>query len=67
MHQLIRINLKLPIDSHSQSFVSWIYEKANVIDVNYNDFILLDIECNTKISGKIISECKKLKGKINFN
>jgi hypothetical protein len=47
--------------------VSWIYEKANVIDVKYNDFILLDIECNTKIRGKIISESKKLKGKIKFN
>jgi len=64
--QLIRFNIKLPANSDSQSLVSWIYEKAHVLDVKYNDFISLEIECNANFRDKIISQSKKLKRKNNF-
>ena len=61
--QLVRFKLKLPVNTDSQSLVSWIYDKANIIDIKYNEFILLEIECNSNIKDRIISQSKKLKGK----
>jgi GTP-binding protein HflX len=62
--QLTRFKIKLPINSDSQSLISWIYDKTNVIDIDYGDYISLEIECNVKIKDKIISMSNKIKNKI---
>ncbi len=62
--QLIRFKIKLPVNADSQSLVSWIYDKANIIDIKYDEFIFLEIECNSNIRDRIISQSKKLKNKI---
>jgi hypothetical protein len=61
--QLTRFNITLPLNSDSQSLISWIYDKANVIEINYSDHISLEIECNLKIKDKIISMSDKIKNK----
>jgi GTP-binding protein HflX len=60
---LVRFEISLPVNKKSHSFVSWIYDKCNVIDISYNKSIKLDIECNIKIKNMIISRCKDLGGK----
>ena len=59
---LSRITLTIPNVSSAQSFISWLYEKTNVISISYNRNISIDVECNSKLKDKIISTCKKLKG-----
>ena len=59
--QISRFTIKLPLSSDSQSLVSWIYEKARVVDIKYNDLISIDIESSKKIKEKIISESNKIK------
>lgn len=60
--QLFKLKIKLPINTKSQSFISWIYEKASVLEISYNSFVTLEIECNNMVREKIISECKNLEG-----
>ncbi|UCF50064.1 MAG: GTPase HflX [Thermoplasmatales archaeon] len=60
--QLVRFKIKLPINKESQSFISWIYEKANVLDISYSDYVILKIDCNVSLSSKIIAKCKDLNG-----
>jgi len=60
--QLVRLKIKLPINTKSQSFISWIYEKASVLEISYDSFVTLEIECNNVVREKIISECRDLEG-----
>ncbi len=60
--QLVRFKIKLPINKESQSFISWIYEKANVLDISYSEDVILTIDCNFSIKSKIITKCKDLNG-----
>ena len=60
---LVRFEIILPVNEQSHSFVSWIYDKCNVIDVSYDKSIKLRIECNIKIKNMIISKCDDLGGK----
>lgn len=60
--QISHITLTLPNLSSAQSFISWLYEKTNVISISYGRNISLNIECNPKLRDKIISTCKKLNG-----
>jgi GTP-binding protein HflX len=65
--QLIRFMIKLPINDDTQSFISWIYDKAHVLDISYNDYISVSIESNIELHEKIISKCNKFEGSIVFN
>jgi len=60
--QLIKFKIKLPLNNETQSFVSWIYEKAHVLKISYNDYIEIHIESNIGLKEKIITKCKELKG-----
>ncbi|HEC89549.1 MAG TPA: HflX family GTPase, partial [Thermoplasmatales archaeon] len=60
--QLSHLSLTLPNTSSVQSFISWLYERANVLSISYDKDISIDVECNSKLKNKIISTCKKLKG-----
>lgn len=60
--QLVRFKIKLPLNEDTQSFISWIYEKAHVFDISYNDFVSISIECNAYLHDKIIAKCKDFDG-----
>jgi len=64
--KLVKFRIKLPINEKTLSFVSWIYNKANVYDVSYGDYVSLSIESNIKIRDKIISKCHLYNGYINY-
>jgi GTP-binding protein HflX len=60
--RLVKFCIKLPINEETQSFISWIYEKANVTEITYDEYVNLEVECNSILKSKIITKCKKLKG-----
>jgi GTP-binding protein HflX len=61
---LAKIKIRLPANEKTQSFVSWIYEKAHISDISYDDYITICVECNAMIKDKIISKCKDLQGSV---
>ena len=62
--QLATFKIRLPMSEKTQSFVSWIYEKAHVSEISYGDFVTLSVECNAKMHDKIVSKCQSLNGLI---
>jgi len=60
--KISQIKIRLPLNENTQSFVSWIYEKAHVLDVSYDENVTLYIECNIEIKEKILAKCKNLNG-----
>ena len=60
--RLVKITIKLPINEKTQSFISWIYEKAHVSEISYKEYITLSIKCNTKIKSMIVSKCEEFNG-----
>jgi len=61
---LVKMTLKLPINKDTQAFVSELYDKTGVTDINYKETITIKIECNAKIKDKILSKCNLLKGEV---
>lgn len=59
---LFRFSIKLPFDKKSQSLISWIYEKANVLDISYDDCIIVSVESDAGVKDKIVSRCNDLDG-----
>jgi len=57
--RLVKFKLKLPINNNSQSLISWIYDRALVLDISYNEYITITIECDSVLKDKIISKCNK--------
>ena len=57
-----RVRIRLPVNEKTQSFVSWIYEKAHVSDISYDDYVTISVECNQRIRNKIVSKCQDLHG-----
>jgi GTP-binding protein HflX len=62
--QLVRVTIKIPINDESQSFISWIYEKTHVINISYDEYATLSIECNIGLRDKIILKCNDINGMI---
>ncbi len=60
--RIVKYKIRLPFCNESQTLLSWIYDKTNVKDVTYDNFINITGECNNQIKDKISSECKKIKG-----
>jgi len=60
--QLVSFKIKFPMNEKTQSFISWIYKKAHVVDILYEDYVTLSIECNVKMRDKIVAKSKKLNG-----
>ena len=58
----MRFKIKLPINQDSQSIISWIYNKANILEISYKDYATLTIDCNASLRSQIISKCKDLEG-----
>jgi GTP-binding protein HflX len=64
--QLVRFKIKLPVGPDTQSFISWIYEKAHVLDISYEDYVTISIECNTSLRDKIVAKCQDFNGVVVF-
>ena len=62
--QLTKVKLKLPANEKTQSFISWIYEKAKVSDISYDNQVTVSVVCSTMIKDKIISKCNELNGSV---
>ncbi len=60
--KLKKYTIKLPINNQSQSLVSKIHNKANVIDISYGNYIKLSFEGNSVVADKFIDEVIKLNG-----
>jgi GTP-binding protein HflX len=65
--QLIKYKIVLPINKETQSFISWIYKKAHVLEISYKENVTIHIESNIILKEKIISRCKELNGKVLLN
>jgi len=61
---IIRYKICLPFNEEVQSIISWIYEKANVVDVKYDKSVELTVESDSSIKEKILSKSKKYDIKI---
>jgi len=59
---LISFKIKLPLVEQTHPLVSWIYDKAHVQDISYNDNVILSVECNIEIYKKIISKSNDVNG-----
>lgn len=57
---LISFTIKLPITNKTQSFISWVHDKAFVEDIFYNDHVTLSLKCNSEVYHDIISKSKKI-------
>jgi GTP-binding protein HflX len=59
---LAKIKIRLPANEKTQSFVSWIYGKAHISDIVYEDCVTISVECSTIMKDKILSRCLELGG-----
>ena len=62
--QIVRFKIELPLNQEIQSFISWIYERAHVLEISYDKYVIIHIESSLGLKEKIISRCKGLKGRI---
>jgi len=62
--QIVRVKIELPLNQEIQSFISWIYEKAHVLEISYDRNVIIHIESSVGLKEKIISRCMDLKGRI---
>ena len=62
--EISSLTLFLPNNDASQSFISWLYRKAHICSISYNETVKIDIKCNSYIYEKVTSMCHKLNGKI---
>ena len=60
--QIIKSTIKLPINKKTQSLISWIYDISHVINISYDENIIVTFECNNMIRDKIVSKCLSLNG-----
>jgi len=61
---LVNIKMKLPSSKHSQAFISQLYDKTRIIDIEYDKRITIKLECNSKIKEKLIAQCIQINGTI---
>lgn len=59
---LSRLNCVLPNNTETQSFISWLHKKTNVISLSYGRTVDITFDCNPKLRDKIIHICQQLHG-----
>jgi hypothetical protein len=62
--QIVKFKIKLPLNEETQSFISWIYEKAHVLEISYDEYVIIHIESNIGLKEKIVSRCRNFKGSL---
>jgi GTP-binding protein HflX len=60
----VKLTFRLPLGNASQTFVSQLYEKTQVLHITYGENIIIDVECNEKIKEKLIATCRAIKGEV---
>ncbi len=58
--------LYLPSNQNTQSFISELYSKTYVVNIQYSNTVSITIKCSKKIKDKIVAQCKKLGGTICY-
>ncbi|MEF8879697.1 MAG: GTPase HflX [Candidatus Thermoplasmatota archaeon] len=61
---LSKLKVRLPFNEEVQSFVSWIYDRAHVVDIDYKGGITVVLECGPDVKGKIEHRCSELGGSV---
>jgi GTP-binding protein HflX len=61
---MLKITFQLPLEEHSQRFISQLYEKTKVLHITYGPVITVEVECNEKIKEKLIAACRAIKGEV---
>ena len=61
---MVKLTFQLPLEQHTQAFISQLYEKTHVTKITYGEVITATVECNDKIKEKLIAACKVAKGDI---
>lgn len=59
---MVKITFQLPLEEHSQRFISQLYEKTKVLHITYGTLINVEVECNEKIKEKLIATARTVKG-----
>ncbi len=61
---MVKITFQLPLEEHSQRFISQLYEKTKVLHITYGSMITVEVECNEKIKEKLIASCRAVNGQV---
>jgi GTP-binding protein HflX len=61
---IVKITFVLPPEEKSQTFISQLYEKTKVVNMKYNEFTTVEVECNEKIKEKLIAACRAINGNV---
>ncbi len=61
---MVKITFQLPLEEHSQRFISQLYGKTKVLHITYGSEITVAVECNEKIKEKLIAAARLVKGEV---
>jgi GTPase len=61
---MVKMTFQLPLEEHSQRFISQLYEKTKVLHITYGPVITVEVECNEKIKEKLIAAARTIKGHV---
>jgi len=61
---MVKITFQLPLEEHSQRFISQLYGKTKVLHITYGSVITVAVECNEKIKEKLIAAARLVKGEV---
>jgi len=61
---MVKITFQLSLEEKSQAFISQLHEKTKVIRIRYNEYIIVEVECNEKIKEKLIAMCRAINGDV---
>jgi len=61
---MVKITFQLPLEEHSQRFISQLYEKTKVLHISYGSTIIVEVECNEKIKEKLMAAARGVKGTV---
>jgi GTPase len=62
-HQ-VELTMQLPATKDANGFVSELYQKAKVMDVSYEEGIVVRFSCHDAIKGRLIAQCLRLGGSV---
>jgi len=60
----VKLTFRLPLRDASQAFISQLYNKTQVLNVTYDEYIIIEVECNEKIKEKLIAASRAINGTV---
>lgn len=61
---LMSLTVQFPLTKKTQSFLSWVYEKAHVATISYSNEVTFTVNCSPEVYHKIVAMCKKFEGRV---